>query len=242
MRCIAAPEAAPFMNRWHEVWRERTATAAAATLTDLIRLDGFDVGIGKVDEQAWNDYVAELVRRLGMAAGDSVFEVGCGGGALLFVLYQAGHPVGGIDYSPALIEHARRTMPGMPFAVAEASSYTGDARDFVVTNSVFSYFPDHDYAQVVFARMLAMARKGVAILDVPDLERRDAAEAARRAALPPGEYEARYRGLEHRYYSREWFAALAARYGWQIDVAEQWLAGYGNAPYRFNVMLTPQSR
>ena len=47
---------------------------------------------------------------------------------------------------------------------------------------------------------------------------------------------------QDRYYSREWFAALAARYGWQIDVAEQWLAGYGNAPYRFNVMLTPQSR
>lgn len=230
------------MSRWPEIWGGRAATAEAVSLADLIRLDGFDLGAGKVDEQAWYGYVAELARRLGMVAGDSVYEVGCGGGALLFVLHQAGHPVGGIDYSPSLIEHAQRAMPGMQFAVAEANALAGEARDFVVANSVFSYFPDQDYAQEVFARMLAMARKGVAILDVPDLERREAAEAARRAALPPGEYEARYRGLEHRYYSREWFSTLAARHGWQIDVTEQWLAGYGNAPHRFNVMLKPQSR
>lgn len=230
------------MSRWHEIWGERTTIAEATTLAGLIRLDGFDLGAGKVDEQAWNDYVAVLARRLGTVVGDSVFEVGCGGGALLFVFHQAGHPVGGIDYSPALIEHARRAMPDMPFAVAEANALAGDAWDFVVANSVFSYFPNQEYAQDVFTRMLAMARKGVAILDVPDLELRDAAEAARRAALPPGEYEARYRGLEHRYYSREWFAALAARHGWQIDMAEQWLAGYGNAPYRFNVILKPQSQ
>ncbi len=230
------------MSRWHEVWGGRAATAEAITLADLIRLDGFDLGAGKVDEQAWTAYVAELARRLGIVAGDSVYEVGCGGGALLFVLYQAGHPVGGIDYSPGLVEHARRAMPGMPFAVAEANALAGDARDFVLANSVFSYFPDQEYAQDVFARMLAMASKGVAILDVPDVERREAAESARRAALPPGEYEARYRGLEHRYYSRKWFAAQAASHGWQIDVAGQWLAGYGNSPHRFNVILKPQAR
>lgn len=230
------------MSRWPEIWGKRATIAEATTLADLIRLDGFDLGAGKVDEQAWNDYVAELAKRLGTVVGDSVFEVGCGCGALLFVFCKAGHPVGGIDYSPSLIEHAQRAMPNMPFTVADANALVGTAQDFVVANSVFSYFPDPEYAQDVFARMLAMAKKGVAILDVPDLERRDAAEAARRAALPPGEYEDRYRGLEHRYYSREWFAALAARHGWQIDMAEQWLAGYGNAPYRFNVILKPQSR
>lgn len=206
-------------------------------LADLIRADGFDAGAGKADEAAWSNYIAELVRRLGAVAGDSIFEVGCGAGAVLLVFHKAGCPVAGIDYSPTLIQYAQRAMPGMSFAVAEANTLSGRVHDFVLANSVFSYFPDLDYADEVLARMLAMAGKAVAVLDVPDAARQAAAEAARRAALPPGDYEARYHGLHHLYYAREWFAGVAARQGWRVDIADQWLVGYGNAPYRFNVIF-----
>ncbi len=226
------------MSNWKEIWGGRAVAVQATSLADLIRADGFDTGAGKVDTQAWRNYAAELARRLGIATGDSVFEVGCGSGALLKVFHEASHPVGGIDYSQTLIEHAQRAMPGMSFRTAEANQLAGAAQDFVIANSVFSYFPDLDYARGVLERMLTMARKGVALLDLPDIQCRAAAEDFRRSALAPGEYETRYRGLDHCYFAREWFAGLTATRGWRIEVSVQWLADYGNAPHRFNVILT----
>ena len=224
------------MNRWREIWRKREAPGEATDLESLIHLDGFDNGAGKADAEAWTRFGRELARRLGMQPADSVFEVGCGSGALLYLFHAAGHRVGGADFSPRLAEVARRAMPGVDIAVCEACDVAGPAHDFVLANSVFSYFPDHDYARRVLARMLAMAHKGVAILDVPDLDRREDSEAARRAALPPGEYERRYAGLEHLHYERAWFARETPA-GWGVRVENQWLENYGNAPYRFNVLI-----
>lgn len=224
------------MSRWKEIWTSRQVNDSPATLAGLIALDGFDTGAGRVSETAWRDYVRTLAGHLDLVAGESIFEVGCGAGALLKVFQEVNHTVAGIDYSDSLIKHARMAMPGMCFAVAEARTLTGPARDYVIANSVFSYFPDLDYARDVIERMQAMASKGLAILDVPDVDYRVASEAARCAALPAGEYEARYRGLEHRYYTRDWLAGTFPRSTWRTKITDQWLAGYGNARFRFNLI------
>jgi len=226
------------VSRWREIWASRQA-GDEQSLEALIRLDGFDLGAGKVDAGAWRRYCAVLSQRLGIIAGDSIFEVGCGAGALLHVFHAAGHRVGGIDFSPALVAVASRVMPGMPFSVCAAADLAAPPHDFVVANSVFSYFPDLDYSRRVLQRMLACATRGIAVLDVPDLARREASEAYRRGALPPGEYESRYRGLAHLYYARDWF--LDVPKGWRVRIEDQVLEGYGNAPFRFNVLIAPES-
>src|SRR5256885_3503728 len=63
------------------------------------------------------------------------------------------------------------------------------------------------YAEEVIARMAAKALRAVAVLDVPDVARRDEAEAFRRGVLGAEAYERRYRGLEHRYFGRPRIAA-----------------------------------
>ncbi|MBY0248925.1 MAG: methyltransferase domain-containing protein [Nitrospiraceae bacterium] len=226
------------MNRWSEVWSNRSVAAGAISLEELIRLDGFDHGAGKVDTRAWTRYCDELAKRLGIAPADTIFEVGCGAGALLQVFHAAGHRLGGVDLSPALLAVAAHVMPDMAFTLGEASTFAAPPHDFVIANSVFSYFPDLEYAERVLERMLATARKGVAVLDVPDLARRDTAEAYRRAVLPPGEYESRYSGLAHLYYTRDWFRSIIGMVprGWRLRIEHQWLEGYGNAPFRFNVL------
>lgn len=222
------------MSRWHAIWASRAGQGEA--LEDLIRLDGFDQGAGHANVGAWRAYCQALAQRLPLAGGASIFEVGCGAGALLRVFHEAGHPVGGIDFSPALIDVARRAMPGRPFAVAEASRWSAPVHDVVLANSVFSYFPDLDYAAGVVRRMLAHARQAVAILDVPDAARREASEAYRRGALAPGEYEQRYAGLAHLYYPREWFQGQGGA-DWRVETVDQWMEDYGNAPFRFNVLF-----
>lgn len=227
------------MQNWKTVWDGRVAGKAGSPLQALIDLDGFDSGAGRIGESAWRDYVREIVHRLGMRPGQSVFEIGCGSGAFLLPLREAGMHVAGLDYSSALIAAARRAIPDGDFRVAEAADFTAASRsyDFIVANSVFHYFPDDAYAERVLAEMLAAADKAVAILELPDQARRSEAEAARRALLSKQEYETKYAGLAHRYYSRETFRAAAQRRGFEAEISNQAIAGYAQNAFRFNCLM-----
>jgi trans-aconitate methyltransferase len=174
-----------------------------------------------------------------MRAGNSVIEVGCGGGAFLYPLREAGLRVAGLDYSAALVAAARAAIPDGDFREAEASEFAAAPRsaDFVVANSVFQYFADDDYANSVLTAMLTTACKAVAVLEVPDLDCRGDAEAARRALLSECEYEAKYAGLAHRYYRRDTFRAAAIQYGFDAEICQQSINGYAQNAFRFNCLL-----
>lgn len=222
--------------KWREVWGARRLGTAVSPLQALIDLDGFDTGAGRIAEPAWRDYVARIARQLGMRPGESVLEVGCGAGAFLLPLHEAGLRVAGIDFSPALIEAARAALPGGEFVVGEATAIAG-RYDYVVANSVFHYFPDAGYAGRVLAAMLAAARLGAAVLEVPDAATRDQAEAARRGALGEEAYRQKYAGLEHRYYSRQDLVAAARSAGFEAAIHDQAIDGYAQNPFRFNCLM-----
>lgn len=223
---------------WDEVWQRRTLDRESGSLLSaLMAADGLGEGPGRVDEEDWSAYVRTTAECLGIAAGSSVLEVGCGSGAFLYELYRQGCTVSGIDRSPTLIEYARQAMPEGRFEVADASQLDpGEPVDAVVSFGVFLYFPSQAYARGVLERMAASARHVVAVLDVPDRSRR-AEDLARRQELAGGAeaYEQLYRGLAHLYFDRAWFARELARCGLtDVEVADQELAGYSHAPFRFN--------
>jgi trans-aconitate methyltransferase len=200
-------------------------------------------GFGDMAEETWCDYVNRVADSLGMEPGHSVLEVGCGAGALLFVLTRRGLRISGIDYSPTQIERARTVLPQGSFACLEATALPPEPRqDYVLANGVFMYMPDLNYAAEALGRMLATARRGAAVLDVPDLATREVCEAARRGALGPEEYARRYTGLDHLYIARDWFAAQAAQHGWRTEIKDQDIQGYQHSAFRFNALFWPEAR
>jgi hypothetical protein len=75
----------------------------------------------------------------------------------------------------------------------------------------------------------------VAVLDVPDLARRDAALAFRRGSLGKAEYDAKYRGLDHLFYDRAWMHDTLRELGCaEVMIEDQQVDGYQNAQFRFN--------
>ena len=55
--------------------------------------------------------------------------------------------------------------------------------------------------------------------------------------MGPAEYEARYAGLDHLYYGKEWMRAALAGHGMSgVRVDDQQVAGYANGSYRFNAI------
>lgn len=226
------------MNAWDEVWARRTLNdGAPSVLASLIAADGFDTALGGISDADWRAGVGRLETELELKSGESIFEVGCGAGAYLYPFYERGFKVAGVDRSATLIEYAKGAMPEGDFAATDAADVDpSDRFDVVISSGTFMYFESLDYARNVLERMVKKATRGVAILDSPDAAFQDQALAKRiEAAGGEAAYRAKFDGLEHMYYERDWLASEMRRCGLQrVATCNQWVNGYGNAAHRFN--------
>jgi cyclopropane fatty-acyl-phospholipid synthase-like methyltransferase len=228
---------------WDEIWNNRRISSPDQSqdisLEDMLNADGFDTPTAKLNSvEYWEEYIRGISKKIDLAPGDSVFEIGCGCGAFLYLWYKEGHRVGGIDYSENLISFARHAMKGMDFRVSEAIDLdTEEKYDVVLSNGVFLYFKDYSYARKVVEKMIMKAGKTIAILEIPDLAKKEESERARRAALPEGEYDKKYEGLQHLYFERDWFTQFSDKSGYKIEIFDQDIKGCRNSQFRFNVVM-----
>ena len=232
------------MSNWNDIWKSRDTNSRieGSPLTKLMLLNGYDSATGSLDEEDWQTWVLHLAAKHNIEHGTSVFEVGCGAGAFLYPLHEQGARVAGSDISQTLIDYARGVFTSSDFEVAEAKDLpTSPAYDVVLSMGVFLYFPNLEYASNVFKRMIKKARHSVSILDIPNVQYRDATEAKRRELVGAKEYEQKYSGLQHLYYSKNWFVEQAAAVGVSIELYDQNLTGYNNSDGRFNVFLEKET-
>jgi SAM-dependent methyltransferase len=109
----------------------------------------------------WSRRVAEaFVPGLGVPAGLRWLDVGCGTGALTFVVLQGGEPaeVHAVDPSDGFLTHAGRTAdPRVQFSVGDARALPfPDGRfDVVVSGLVLNFVPDPVGAAAELARVTA---------------------------------------------------------------------------------------
>lgn len=235
------------MSNWRGVWEDRRAKLEAGrratSLDDLLILDGFDGGLRQMATEDFRAYADDFGSWAGLVEGESVYEVGCGAGAFLMALEDRWRVyVSGSDFATNQVEAARAALPHGSFEVATGDEIPVEPGvDVTVSNGVFHYFASLDVARRVLDRMARKARRAVSVLDVPDVSRHDESEADRRAGLPEGEYERLYAGLPHLYYPHAFFEEFARDAHMDIAVRTSFLPGYGNAPYRFSVLMTHRS-
>jgi trans-aconitate methyltransferase len=228
-------------GKWREIWGERNASDRNnLDLKQLIDLDGFDSGAGRIEVDDWREYARRIVEKLSIANGDSVYEVGAGCGAFLFALRELlDIDVSGCDYSTGLIKTAQRVFPGRDFQCIDAAEIDPCVqKDFVISNAVFHYF-DLNYAREVLVKMLHKTNVGGAlcILEIPDIKTREQAENLRRTSLSIDEYEKKYAGLHHTYYERNWFVSVAAEHGLKCETFDGCIPNYAQNQYRFGVLI-----
>jgi trans-aconitate methyltransferase len=226
---------------WLEIWNRRVANGPL-DLAQLVRLDGFDIGAGRIEAQDWQAYCDIIGRKLGVQNGHSVFEVGCGAGAFLFALRKTwALEIGGLDYSTSLIGVAREAIPNGQFQVGDARGVSVELQyDYVIANSLFHYLSD-EAGSVVLDKMISKAQIATAILDVPDVSTMTELEGLRRSVLGPKEYEIKHRGLEHTYYAREWFMQRARARGLSVEIFDGCVPNYAQNRFRFGVIMRKAS-
>ena len=223
------------------MWSGRKRPSQGTTLERLIALDCFDSPLGYMTEADWRAYQATFAKRAGIASGDSIFEVGCGGGAFLYPFYEQGHVVSGIDYSDDLIGIARSSMPERRdfLNAMEAASYPAEPlTDVVIANHVIHYFGSLEYAEGVITTMLKKAKMAAAVSGVPNVELKADSERERRGLLTPAEYEAKYRDLEILYYDKKWFTTIATQNGFAAEFLDHQMPGFAQNRFRFDCVMT----
>lgn len=227
------------VDKWHEIWNKRNLVfQSEIVLNDLLALDGFDSGAGKINLSDWKDYTRKIVQKLNIQRGNTLFEVGCGSGALLFALKEClDITVGGNDYSTGLIKTAKLVFPDSDIRCLEARDIELNPKyDFVVSNSVFQYF-ELEYARAVLLKMIAKANKAVCMLDIPDIKTKILSEKFRQEVLPLDEYKVKYEGLNHTYYNKYWFEEVASSVGLKLEFFDGFVPNYSQNEFRFGCLI-----
>lgn len=225
---------------WKDVWhRKGNEAPAVPTVADLMYLNGYDSGAGYAEQNALDNFAAVVGARLDVRPDMRLLEVGCGAGAWLRHHYLNGMDVSGADFSLGHLNVARQIMPRGNFANADATylPYRSEIFDITIAGSCFLYLPDPQSAEDALTELIRVLKAGGrgAVTDLPDAALRREAEITRRGALGPDQYDRRYSGLDHQYFSRTEMVSLCARLGVTATTSTQEIAGYGNSPYRFNL-------
>lgn len=241
------------MNKWKEIWSNRISndnllssnSSEKDIFLELKRIDGFD-GIGStLTYEALIKQYNMIKQRLIEDAYNyskvngninTVFEVGCGSGANLFLLENEGYKVGGIDYSDKLISVASKVLETKDLVCDEAINLDIEPTyDVILSNSVFSYFQSVDYAWEVLEKITKKANYSLGLIDLHDEEKKDDFIAFRRKEVP--NYDELYKDLSKQFYSKEFFKEFAHDNNLNIVFTESDIPGYWNNDYIFNCFM-----
>jgi trans-aconitate 2-methyltransferase len=110
----------------------------------------------------------DLLARVPLAAPRRVVDLGCGSGLSTAPLVARfpGAEIVGLDSSPAMLETARRTVPGAAFAHADATTWTAAAPvDLVFANALLQWLPDH--ATLLPRLMAQLVPGGILAYQIP---------------------------------------------------------------------------
>lgn len=230
-------------NRWKAVWNNRKFEKFDDMADEfqiykyLKRLDGFDTQFG--DE---NDYYKTFYNEIlnlyatRIKSFESIYEVGCGSGANLFLFNNRGKKIGGIDYSKQLVNIAKSQLKEVDLVADEASNMnTMEKYDVVISDSVFAYFEDYNYAEKVLSKMYEKAKSEIIILEILDKDYELESLTYRRSKIP--NYDERYKGLEKLYYKRQIFEHFARAHNCNIEFWPVKNDYYWNSKYMYNCII-----
>ncbi len=232
------------MNKWKDIWSNRVSNdnilennnSVEDVFLELKRLDGFDcIGSTLTYDALIKQYNMIKQKLIINEKINSVFEVGCGSGANLYLFEKDGYKVGGIDYSSKLLSVAKKVLNTNDLTCDEAINLNTKSYDVILSNSVFSYFQSQEYAKIVLEKMVKKANYAIGLIDIHDIDKKDDFIAYRRKEVP--NYDELYKDLSKQFYSKEDFKKFADDYNLDLEIVKSDIPNYWNNEFVFNCFM-----
>lgn len=237
-------------SKWHEIWERRSADEKELNCGDservfleLKRIAGWDVTGDMLAYGQFYDQYTEIKNELEFSAlkqklpMKSLYEVGCGCGANLYLFQNDGIEIGGVDYSAAEIGIAGKVLQNPRELICdEAVNISPEIKyDAILSNSVFSYFESYDYAEKVLELMYQKTNYSIGLVDIHDAKKKEAFVRYRKELIE--DYEERYRELPKFFYEKSFFLEFAERHDMSIRFSRPNMLNYWNNDYVFNCFM-----
>lgn len=234
-------------NEWKKVWNTKNADLEHVSknkrdiLCELKRANGYDLlGDGLAFETYYEEYSViknNLINsKLNGGGVKSVYEVGCGSGANLYLFENEGIVCGGSDYSEGLIKSAKKVLRTNDIKCLEASEIEIEPiYDAVFSKGVFLYFPDEYYALEVLEKMYKKANYSLGCVTILDKDK-ELDFFKHRKELQP-DYEEKYKNLSKLFYDRKFFIDFAEKHNMEIIFTNDEVQGYWNNGFVYSCFM-----
>lgn len=205
----------------------------------------------KVTKQGFLDHIEDIKNRLKIEPGDSLFEVGCGCGIILYPFYQNGHTVGGIDLSKSYLDISKKLMPGGKFIHGEAIEIDNlKVYDYVLSCACAIYFPTLEYFEKVVENSLKKAKKGVYFAQLNNEHEKEAYYRVNAEAEAESEWHEFmvsddsnilacnefYENADRLFFSKEKILEIGRRLNVSVEISPQSIPNRARE-YRFDVLF-----
>lgn len=154
---------------WESIWNNRDTaeiTKYKSILTRLMVANGHIGKKKKINVVYWKRYVNNIIKLLSPEKKSSLFEVGCGSGALLYLLKDKFKDYAGCDYSKDLVSIASKYLNKEKIFFQNAEKLNLKKKfDYVIASSVFEYLTSNEIKKVL-PNMVNKSKKKILILEI----------------------------------------------------------------------------
>lgn len=206
---------------WIIYWKEK----GLGDNKDQKKINGYEGKLSYLPDNSHKLLINSINRSLSLSKNDLLLDVGCGGGILTKSLLKFTHHITGIDASKEMLQHMPKNIKTY-VAKAHNMPFLDKTFDKILCHSIFQYFPNEQYSKLVAKELERVCKIGglIYIVDVPNQEKQY-------------EYEKSKKKEEHNlkrlFYTKDFFASI-----WpHAKIFDNRLKGYGNARYRFNILV-----
>ena len=231
-------------NKWKKIWVNKNLPTDCS-LQDMIFANGFNTNFGYYSETQYRKLVSDFYDRTKFKKNSNVLDLGCGSGVFLFLLKDIiNSKYYGIDYSPGLINNAKKIMPTGSFLCDDiiSKNFNHITFDIIFSHSVFNYFPNKKYVDEVIDIWSKKLNPGgkLILMDLNNVKIKKQYHSQRiKLYKNEKQYVADYKGLNHFFFNQELLKIKLNKLNiTDVRFFPNSILNYKNSKFRFNLIGT----
>jgi 2-polyprenyl-3-methyl-5-hydroxy-6-metoxy-1,4-benzoquinol methylase len=234
------------VSEWKKIWDKRGVSLENGRKEEILvamkKAAGFDLVEEGLNFNSFLEQWKRIDKNVSFSYDNrkisSVYEVGCGAGANLYFyqIMKKKYRLGGIDYSESMINSAKKFIKTNDLKIGEAIEIDVNPKyDVVISNGVFPYFENYEYAEVVLEKMYEKCNNSIAILDIFDINLKEEFIKYRKSIIE--DYDEKYKNLDKLFFGKEFFIKFAEVHNMDIKFGKADIKNYYNDKFVFDCYL-----